>query len=70
MFIVLEWNIFSTFFFFWLKNIPQKSDEHGWVFFSHKKKKKSEKNTHACLWNMLGSLPLLVYFPGLNPAWV
>ena len=30
--------IFFQLFFFWLKNIPQKSDEHGWVFFSQKKK--------------------------------
>ena len=57
MFIVLEWKFLST-FFFEKKNIPQKSDEHGWVFFSPKKKK-SEKNTHACLMNMRGSLPLL-----------
>ena len=57
MFIVLGGNIFSIFFFF-EKNIPKKSDEHGWVFFSQKKTK-TEKNTQACLWNMRGSLPLL-----------
>ena len=44
MFIVLEWNIFSWFFFYLVeKNIPSKSDEHGWVFFSPHKKKTSWK---------------------------
>ena len=50
---------FQLFFFGFEKNIPKKSDEHGWVFFSQKKKTKTEKNTQACLWNMRGSLPLL-----------
>ena len=57
MFIVLEWNIFSTFFFF-LKKIFQKSPMNMVGYFFHKKKK-TEKNTQACLWNMRGSLPLL-----------
>ena len=54
---------FQLFFFFFEKNIPKKSDEHGWVFFSHTKKKNPEKNTQACLWNMRGSLPLLLRPP-------
>ena len=57
MFIVLEWNIFSTFFFL----VKKYSIKVRWtwlgIFFT--KKKKSEKNTHACLVNMRGSLPLL-----------
>ena len=47
MFIVLAWNIFSTFFFFWEKNIPHKSDEHGWVFFSRKKKMLKKISMHV-----------------------
>ena len=50
MFIVLEWNIFSSFFFNLIeKNIPSKSDEHGWVFFSPQKKNKLKKiPKHVC----------------------
>ena len=61
MFIVLEWNIFSTFFFFIMKKIFQKSPMNMVGYFFHpKKKKRTEKNTQACLWNMRGSLPLLL----------
>ena len=41
MFIVLERNILSTFFFL---NIPKNSDEHGWVFLHKKKRKKIPKH--------------------------
>ena len=40
---------------------PLMSHELEWEFFS-RKKKKLEKNTHACPWNIRGYLPLLVYF--------
>ena len=52
---------FQLFFFFIMKKIFQKSPMNMVGYFFHRpKKKRTEKNTQACLWNMRGSLRLLV----------
>ena len=60
MYVHRTWVEYFFNFFFFAKKIFHKSPMNMVGYFFHQKKNKNtEKNTHACLWNIRGSLPLL-----------